>query len=329
MNVLYTCDNNYVWLMGISVISLFENNKDIHDLTVYLLGEDISKENKKVLHELGKKYDRKIKIIDIPYLDIPNSLVSGRWPLSAFTRLFSADFLPGEIEKILYLDCDTIINGSISELDKVDVSGKVFLGVKDCIGKKYKENIGLKSNDVYINAGVLLINFKLLRKIDVSEKIDQYLQKFLHRINYADQDILNGTFKQEIGTLNPKYDVMTIETVYSYNDIKVLRKPVNYYTEIEILEAVKEPIIIHYTTNMRTVRPWFCNSNHPFVEEFRKYFAISPWRNKELDNFKFRSKESCLIGLIQILPNKIAYRLLGLIHAEIKPSVIRWRVNKW
>lgn len=46
MKVMYTCDNNYVWLMGISVISLFENNKHVKELKVYLLGEKISKENK-------------------------------------------------------------------------------------------------------------------------------------------------------------------------------------------------------------------------------------------------------------------------------------------
>lgn len=38
MNVMYTCDDNYVWLMGISTISLFENNKTIEDLQVYLWG---------------------------------------------------------------------------------------------------------------------------------------------------------------------------------------------------------------------------------------------------------------------------------------------------
>ena len=47
MKVMYTCDNNYVWLMGISTISLFENNKGIKDLKVYLLGENISEDNKK------------------------------------------------------------------------------------------------------------------------------------------------------------------------------------------------------------------------------------------------------------------------------------------
>ena len=35
MNIMYTCDNNYVWLMAISTISLFENNKEMDDLSVY------------------------------------------------------------------------------------------------------------------------------------------------------------------------------------------------------------------------------------------------------------------------------------------------------
>ena len=46
MNILYTCDDNYVWLMGISVISLFENNQNINEITVYLLGEKVKDKNK-------------------------------------------------------------------------------------------------------------------------------------------------------------------------------------------------------------------------------------------------------------------------------------------
>ena len=49
MNILYTCDDNYVWLMGISVISLFENNQNINEITVYLLGEKVKDKNKQIL----------------------------------------------------------------------------------------------------------------------------------------------------------------------------------------------------------------------------------------------------------------------------------------
>ena len=65
MKVMYTCDNNYVWLMGISTISLFENNKGIKDLKVYLLGENISEDNKKELKAIGKKYGREVKVIEL------------------------------------------------------------------------------------------------------------------------------------------------------------------------------------------------------------------------------------------------------------------------
>lgn len=323
MNVFYTCDNNYIWLMGISAISLYENNKHITNLTVYLLGENISTENKEILGRIAQCYHRKIVVIDIPGLEIPDVLVSKRWPLSAFTRLFAGVFLPEEIDRALYLDCDTIICGDIAQIDDVDVAQNIFLGVKDCVGPMYKENIGLKKHDVYINAGVLLINLKELRKVNVSILIDQYMKKYMKLINYADQDILNGAFYGQIGLLNPKYDVMTIGAVHSYKEINMLRKPTNYYTEEELKAAVMDPVIIHYTTNMRVIRPWYSNTNHPLAAEFRRYMDLSPWKKKALQDMVFSTSEAKLIGLIQKLPQNISYRLLGLIHSQLKPRYIR------
>lgn len=37
----------------------------------------------------------------------------------------------------------------------------------------------------------------------------------------------------------------------------------------------------------------------------------------------FKSKESLIISLISILPKKISYSILGLIHAKLKPLYIR------
>lgn len=328
MNVLYTCDNNYVWLMGISTISLFENNYSIDEINVYLLGENISEENKEILNDIAEKYNRNIIVIDVPKIDIPESLVSARWPLSAFTRLYSGQLLPSGIKKVLYLDCDTIIAGSVAELEEFDMSDYVVCGVKDCIGSSYKKNIGLKPDAQYVNAGVLLFNLERLRKVDIKQTIDRYMAKYERLINYADQDILNGVFKGKIGTLDPKYDVMTIDVVHTHKEITTLRKPTNFYTEQELSKAVESPAIIHYTTNMRVVRPWFKNTNHPFADDFKKYFEMSPWKNMELKNMRFTSKESKIIGILMKLPNKLAYSTLGLIHSEIKPLVIRLRSKK-
>ena len=328
MKVMYTCDNNYVWLMAISTISLFENNKNIENLKVYLLGENISEENKTELKKVGESYGREVEVIDVPKLNIPTSLLSARWPLSAFTRLFSGMILPPDIHKILYLDCDTIISGDISELENIEFNGNIALGVKDCISGTYKKNVGLDSNSLYINAGVILFDIDALRKIDINTDIENYMEKYEKLINYADQDILNGMFKSKIGELNPKYDVMTIDVVHTYEEIKKLRRPTNFYKKEELEEAVAKPAIIHYTTNMLVVRPWFSNTDHPFADEFNKYMEMSAWNNKELKKMVFDSKEAKVIGVILKIPKSIAYSILGIIHAELKPRYIRMKVGK-
>lgn len=327
MNILYTCDNNYVWLMGVSVISLFENNKCMDNLTVYLLGNKISLENKSRLNNIAKKYKREIILIDIPDFDIPKSLLSSRWPISAFTRLYSGVLLPSELDSILYLDCDTVVESSITELSTMK-NDCVILGVKDCVGKRYKENIGLEGDGIYINAGVLLINLKELRKLNINEMIDSYLNKYEKFINYADQDILNGVFKNKIGILKPNYNVMTIDAVYTYNDINVLRHPTNYYNEQEFNFAISNSSIIHFTTNMCIVRPWYLNTNHPFADKFRKYLEISPWRNKKLEYQDFNNKEYKVIKFVQMLPAWISNRILGLIHSELRPLYIKIKFSR-
>lgn len=323
MKVMYTCDNNYVWLMGISTISLFENNKHIENLKVYLVGEGISNENKEELRKIGNKYNREVEIIDIPKLNIPHSLISARWPLSAFTRLFSGIILPEDVDRILYLDCDTIISGDIAELDMVQFNGNIAMGVKDCISGTYKKNVGLDKDSPYINAGVILFNMDALRKVDLTNDIENYMSRYEKVINYADQDILNGMFKGKIGELNPRFDVMTIDIVHSLEEIQKLRRPTNFYSKDELEAARTNPSIIHYTTNMKIVRPWFSNTNHPFKDAFLKYMNMSPWRGKELKKMVFSSRETHIIGLILHLPKSIAYSVLGLIHAELKPKYIR------
>ena len=169
--------------MGISMISLFKNNISIKELTVYLLGEDISDENKNIILGIAEEYHRSVFIIDVPKIDIPQSLVSVRWPLSAYTRLYSGELLTSYVERVLYLDCDTIVKGNISELQTINISGKIVYGVKDCISKNYKKNIGLAKDDIYVNAGVLLFNLNELRKINIKAAIDKYMNIYEKRIN--------------------------------------------------------------------------------------------------------------------------------------------------
>ena len=328
MNVMYACDNNFIWLMGISMISLLENNKKLETLNIYLLGDNISDDNKRILNEIAKKYEREFEVIDVPKIDLPTSLISKRWPLCSLARLYSATLLPKSIDRILYLDSDTIVRGDISELESIDFGGNIVLGVKDCISGLYKKNIGLDKHSPYINSGVIIFDINELRKIDINHEITNYIDKHKKLINYPDQDIINGIFKERIGLLSPKYNFMTIEAVHSYKEIVKLRKPTNFYSREEIDEAKKNPTIVHFTTNMMIIRPWFNQSNHPLASDFDRYFSNSPWKDFVKNEAIFDSKEDKIIKLVMKFPKPIAYWILGIMHSVLKPMYIRIKPKK-
>lgn len=322
MNIFYTCDNNFVWIMGISMISLFENNRKCDNIHVYLLGDGISEENRQTLDDIASNYQRSFTLINVPDLNIPEKLSSARWPKSAFTRMFAGELMPKEVEKAIYLDCDTIISASIDELMHYPTENYAICGVKDCVSRPYKDKIGIVKNGSYINAGVLLMDLQKLRELDVRKMIADFVDKYESAISYADQDILNGIFKGIFGVLPPQYDLMTLVSVYSYKELEQIRHPDNYYTEDEIEYSKKSPRIIHYTTCMLNIRPWCVDSKHTYAWMFDKYQSMSPWADKEKTKANFTAKEYKIIKRILSLPPALAYRLLGLIHAYLRPYYI-------
>lgn len=321
MTVVYTCDNNFVWIMGISMISLFENNRDMESLEVYLLGDNINADNIQTLQAMAQPYGRKIVVINVPDLNIPKSLYLGRWPKSAYTRMFCAKLMPNDIHRILYLDCDTIVAGSIKSLENYDMRGYAIAAVKDCVSSLYKKKIGINKNDDYVNAGVLLMDLCEMRKFDISAMMDDFIREYRYLIDYADQDILNGIFKGKFCMLSPEYDVMTQMCVYTYSQMMQYRRPSNYYSQEEIENAQKNPIIIHFTTCMLNIRPWFKDSRHPYLHLFEKYQQITPWKDRVKNVATFPNVEHKFIRLAFALPSCISYRIIGLTHAIIRPML--------
>ena len=304
------------------MISLFENNKECDDIHVYLLGDGITDDNRLSLSDIATKYHRSFTLITVPDLNIPEKLSSTRWPKSAFTRMFAGELLPKVLDKVVYLDCDTIISASIVNLSLYPTENYAICGVKDCVSRLYKEKIGIVKNGSYINAGVLLMNLKKLREYDIRKMIADFVDKYESAISYADQDILNGIFKGIFGVLPPQYDLMTLVSAYSYKELEQIRHPDSYYTEEEIEYSKKYPRIIHYTTCMLNIRPCFTDSKHSYAWMFDKYQSMSPWANKEKTKANFSAKEYKIIERILSLPPAIAYRILGFIHAYLRPYFI-------
>lgn len=304
------------------MISLFENNRKSEVIHVYLLGDGISEENRQTLANIASKYQRSFTLINVPDLNIPDKLSSSRWPKSAFTRMFAGELMPLAITKAIYLDCDTIISGNIQGMEACIESDMPFSGVKDCVSRPYKAKIGIGKDGSYINAGVLAMNLTELRKLDIRGMMRDFLGKYETAVSYADQDILNGIFKGKFGILPPQYDLMTMVNTYTYKELRQIRHPHNYYNEEEIKCSKTNPLIIHFTTAMLNIRPWCEGSKHSYAWMFEKYQAMSPWADRPKAKANFSAKEYKIIKQILRLPKPVAYRVLGLVHAYLRPYYI-------
>lgn len=277
MNILCATDDNYVPYCGIMLTSLFENNKD-EDIHVFILTESLSLENNKKYADLAKKYRQEITIVIVNKDSFKNCPVKPGDHVStaAYFRLMVSDLLPADIDKILYLDCDIIINGSLKGIYNSDISNQACGVIFDEAGfdiiNYTRNNLDIKRHQ-YLNSGVLLINLDYWRKHNVSLRCMEYVDSHSDNLAFHDQDTLNAVLKDEISFLPIKYNFQT-----GY----ITKQVFNSYPEAfqkEIQDSVKSPVVIHFTGKQK---PWIKGCRQPYTPIWDKYRKLSFWKDNSI-----------------------------------------------
>lgn len=324
MNIVYASDNNFAEILGISMISLFENNKECSEITVYILDDGIDKVNKEKLDFIGEKYGRKIFFEKIPNLHELAGVeihTNSRWSLSTFSRLFLEKILPENFQKVLYLDCDILINDSLEDMYNTEL-GEYYCGsVWDCISDGHKANVGLSSSDNYINAGMMLISLDNWRRNNLCDKFIEFINSYGGDTPYVDQGVINGTISKHIKILDLRYNCYTAVFDFTYGDLIKYRKPSEYYSESEFENAKNAPAIVHFTTSFLSLRPWVEGCKHPYAGEWLKYKAMSPWADVPLRKDNRSGKKKLAVKIYKALPNGLAVDIAGILHAWVVPML--------
>lgn len=199
-HVVYASDDKFAEILGVSLVSLYENSKDMDDIVVYVLDSEIKNENKDKLLTVSRQYSR-TEVQFIPAKDISKKLEmkvsTDRGSLSQYARLFVSSDLPKDLDRVLYLDCDIIINRSIRELWNLDLKGKTIGALMDAFSKYYRQNIDLEENDIMFNSGVMLINLQRWREQKIEENLMRFIASKKGRIQQGDQGALNAVLSHD------------------------------------------------------------------------------------------------------------------------------------
>ena len=273
INVVYITDDKYYPNTLVSAYSLYRNRSMKREYNIYIISVDIEQEEMKLTQQLEAD---NFHIIWMPQEEKMNDYLITDFHVSPVACYkFSLAQILKDVDKVLYLDGDTIVNSNLEELYDIKLNDKLLAAVRDLSSEQFvpsqPSKLGIDTA-LYFNSGVMLINLRGWREQDVRQKLINYRKT---GINYfMDQDALNVVLYKYTKYIKCKYNYMI-----SYNQIQNKLKGLHDYgydTKMLEPERLKQAHVIHLAGK---VKPW--NVYIEYVTSiFMNYYLDSPFRYK-------------------------------------------------
>lgn len=231
MNILVTLNRGYLYQLCVMLSSLIKSNPDT-EFDVYVMNASLTEADFEAVRQ--RIPVDKCRLIDIKtgeneFADAP---ITDRYPREMYFRIFAAKYLPESLDRILYLDPDIVVLGSVKELYETKLDGYYYAAashVKEVMRMINKIRLGMDDEGPYINSGVMLMNLELLRSSQSEEEVYNYIRDNEKLLILPDQDVLSGLYSDKIYPLEPlrynmterlmMYHMMTPENVRNISAI--------------------------------------------------------------------------------------------------------------
>jgi lipopolysaccharide biosynthesis glycosyltransferase len=286
MNIALAFDQAYVTPFFAAIASIIENNKGelIH---FHVIAPDLSNNDicdiKDFVASAG---------VHIEFYTISNEFVKQLFihknshftSLAIFYRLFFPHLVSEAIDKILYLDVDTIVVQGLKELFAIDMQSFPVAAVADAWPYDHS-SLGISAQDGYFNSGVLLINAQEWRKQLVVERTLEFIGNHERLLSMPDQDALNSILVGNWLKLDKKYNLQ-----FDYIPNPIAKR--------EISTLVAQTVIVHYTT---ISKPWLLGCANRLRGLYFYYLDKTPHRSKpRYFNSRFSSNTLYKAGVIRL-----------------------------
>ena len=279
INVCVACDDNYARHAAVVVASILKNAKRNDNLCIYVLDGGIAEINKQKI--LSLKY---IKDCEINFVKIDNEMFSeylsikthSYLSVATYYRLKLPTILPN-VGKIIYFDCDVVVNTSLRELFNTDMGDCVVAGVRDIDKRKVEKNKN------YVNAGMLVFDVKKMAELGVEKQFVDWTREHFETIKLGDQEIINEVLKGKIKVVDDEWNVQSSNFVNRSS-----------YTN--------NPKIIHFVSSKK---PWHFGSFSIHKDYYFKYLQLTPWalQTEEEEKYWIKWNKICsFFGYLKYRP---------------------------
>ena len=280
-------DSGYFQHIAACLVSLLESNADVFFHVVVAVTHWSSESNEK-LQRSFRSY--KNITLDVTYFD-PKFLqglpLTTAYPSEIYVRFWVENYFPEDVERVIYLDGDIVVTGSIEPLLTLDF-GKNVLAAVQIPGSDRAKRLGYDSKYGYFNSGVMVLNLPRWRAINAKEILVNKAYSMAGVLNDPDQDVLNACFHDQY-----------IPIDYIWNAISPFFREVNHLPlpKEEVLRVAKNARIVHFNG---MGKPWNYLCLHPYAKYYMRCVSKTEWRGFRQSDYSvlniFKKRLISLLG---------------------------------
>lgn len=257
MNLLFCINRKFLTLFVSCIRSIVRSGGYTH-YDAYILHSDFDKPG---IEALGRDFQGRV---DFHFIRVPEELFEGfpesdRYPKQIYYRLAAPLLLPRDLDRILYLDVDTVIINPLTELYETDFEGNFYVGcthTREFLTKINQARLKSEKAVSYINTGVLLFNLPALRGNLSLAEIREYTQERKRALILPDQDILTALYGDKVKLADTMRYNLSDRILAFYNADRSHKKAG--------LDWVRQnSVVIHY-----------CGKNKPWNDDYSGVLGV-------------------------------------------------------
>lgn len=252
IHICYNVNDAFIPVMGASLISVIENNKDLN-IVFHIFTDGYSKENEQHIKQVAEQFHCICNLYKLDMKPFQGYHIKvERFSRITYARTIMAKLLYGIAKRFIYIDADAICIAPLKKLWNLDLQGHIIAVTPDHPNSnKYRaEYLKLKSGK-YFNDGIMLVDVNAWEKYDITPKCFAYQDEPRKRFLGQDQDIMNLVFDGNVYFLPHKYNITAGGDDYDTDG----------------------GVFIHWTGRRK---PWKFVLTE-FDHQWRIYNEISPW----------------------------------------------------
>ena len=263
MNLLFCINPKFRPLLCQCLRSIVKNGGE-ERYDAYILHSDLTDADMDAVRAVSDRVSCRFLSVDAG--DFDGFPESSRYPRQIYYRLAAPLLLPEELDRILYLDVDTLVINPLKELYTMDFQGNYYIActhIREALTKLNDRRLNVPDGSPYVNTGVMVLNLPALRENLTMDEIRRTALQKIDSFWLPDQDLLTVLHGDKILLADThKYNLSDrILNIYNANP-KNPRHNLDWVRE--------NTVVIHFCGKNRPWKPHYIGQLGVFYEEIVK-----------------------------------------------------------